>query len=107
MRSREVWIHAVDLNNGATFHDIPTSVLAHLLHDITGAWRTRGTDHGLLITTTSTDLTLGDTTTDNPTVITGSLPAVVQWAAGRGHTGVTATQDGTPLAEVPAAPKWI
>lgn len=107
MRTREVWIHAVDLNNGATFHDIPTPVLEHLLHDITGAWKTRGTDHGLLIAATNTNLTLGDTTTENPTTITGDLPAIVQWAAGRGHHGVTATQNGAPLTEVPAAPKWI
>ncbi|WP_248760845.1 maleylpyruvate isomerase family mycothiol-dependent enzyme [Pseudarthrobacter sp. SSS035] len=113
MRIREVWIHAVDLDNGATFADIPGSVLERLLTDITGAWHTRGTDNGLRInatgTTTGTDLTFGDTSAENPTLITGPLPAVVQWAAGRGTSCVTATGPGRAGAHrtVPAAPKWI
>lgn len=44
MRSREVWVHAVDVNNGATFADLPDGVLSRLLGDITGAWKSRGTD---------------------------------------------------------------
>jgi maleylpyruvate isomerase len=41
MHTREVWVHAVDLDNGATFADIPAPVLARLLQDIAGAWHTR------------------------------------------------------------------
>jgi maleylpyruvate isomerase len=33
MRNREVWVHAVDLDAGATFADIPPDVLAALLDD--------------------------------------------------------------------------
>lgn len=106
MRTREVWMHAVDLNNGATFTDIPASVLERLLKDITGAWHTRGTDAGLLLRVTGTDLTLGDAGAVNPTVVSGPLAAVVQWAAGRGDGGVTATGPGTDVT-VPAPPKWI
>lgn len=111
MRTREVWIHAVDLNNGATFTDIPAPVLERLLADITGAWKTRGTGTGLLIkvdgTVTGTDLTFGDTTSENPTVITGPLPAVAQWATSRGTAGVTVSRNGASLQEVQAAPIWI
>lgn len=110
MRTREVWIHAVDLDNGASFADIPEPVLKRLLKDITTAWHTRGTDTGLHITVDGTingaGQSFGDTTA-HPTTITGPLPAVVEWAAGRGHGGVTATRDGAPLEEVPAAPQWI
>lgn len=107
MRTREVWMHAVDLDNGATFADIPVPVLERVLTDITSAWHTRGTDTGLLVKVSGTDLTFGDTSAAGATVVTGPLPAVVEWAAGRGHHGVTATRNGTPPAEVPAAPKWI
>ena len=107
MRTREVWVHAVDLDNGATFTDIPAPVLTRLLKDITAAWHTRGTDAGLLIKVTGRDLTFGDTSAENPTVITGTLAAVAQWATGRGTPGVTATHNGGPRAEVPAAPPWI
>ncbi|MFJ5958943.1 maleylpyruvate isomerase family mycothiol-dependent enzyme, partial [Paenarthrobacter sp. NPDC092416] len=110
MRTREVWVHAVDLDNGATFNDIPASVLERLLGDITSAWKTRGTDAGLLINVTDTtgndaNPTFGDTSSTNPTIITGPLPAVVEWATGRGTTGVTAT--GPNNSPVPSAPQWI
>jgi maleylpyruvate isomerase len=111
MRTREVWLHAVDLDNGATFKDIPAPVLERLLTDITGAWKTRSTDTGLLVTVEGTGprpvQTFGDTNATNPTSITGPLPAIVQWAAGRGTHGVTAVGNGAVLDEAPAAPKWI
>ena len=106
MRTREVWIHAVDLGNGATFADIPEPVLARLLRDITGAWHARGTDAGLVVRVTGMDGAFGDIDAPNPTIISGPLPAVVEWAAGRGTDGVTASGRAA-TDEVPAAPKWI
>jgi maleylpyruvate isomerase len=106
MRTREVWMHAVDLENGATFADIPAPVLERLLKDITGAWHTRGTDAGLLVNVTGTDLAFGDIRAADPAIISGPLPAVVEWAAGRGFRGVTVTGPDA-AAGVPAAPKWI
>jgi maleylpyruvate isomerase len=107
MRTREVWMHAIDLDNGATFADIPVPVLERLLKDITGAWRTRGTDAGLVVEVQDRDLTFGDPTSASPTVVSGPLAAVVEWAAGRGAGGVTATGVATTNGAVPAAPKWI
>ncbi|AXJ11026.1 maleylpyruvate isomerase family mycothiol-dependent enzyme [Arthrobacter sp. PM3] len=111
MRTREVWMHAVDLDNGATFADIPAPVLERLLADITGAWHARGSDSGLLVTVAGTDLAFGDTGAQSPTVVSGPLPAVVAWAAGRGSNEVTATGASAAGASgggsVPAAPKWI
>ncbi|WP_314195807.1 maleylpyruvate isomerase family mycothiol-dependent enzyme [uncultured Arthrobacter sp.] len=112
MRTREVWIHAVDLNNGATFADVPAPVLERLLRDVTGSWKTRGTDTGLLIKVNGTelagtDLTFGDSSAPDPTIITGPLPAVVEWATGRGTSGVTAACGTEMLSGIPAAPKWI
>jgi maleylpyruvate isomerase len=40
-------------------------------------------------------------------VVSGPLPAIVQWAAGRGNGGVTAAGPAASPAAVPAAPKWI
>lgn len=107
MRTREVWMHAVDLDNGASFSDIPAPVLERLLKDITSAWRLRETDTGLLIKVTGTNLTFGDTSAADPTVVAGPLPAVVEWAAGRGSSGVAAAGPDAPAGEVPVAPKWI
>jgi maleylpyruvate isomerase len=110
MRSREVWMHAVDLDNGASFRDIPVPVLERLLADITAAWKTRGTDAGLVVEVTDRGLALGDTTSGSPTVVSGPLAAVVEWAAGRGSSGVAAAGPGAGNADegtVPAPPKWI
>jgi maleylpyruvate isomerase len=107
MRTREVWMHAVDLDNGAVIRDIPVPVLERLLKDITGAWKTRGTDKDLVVKVTDRDFTFGDTTADSPTVVSGPLAAVVEWAAGRGNSGVSAAGSGAGPGTVPAAPKWI
>ena len=109
MRTREVWTHAVDLDNGATFTDIPVPVLARLLKDITSAWATRGTDTGLLVKVTDQqpEIEFGDAGADAPLAISGPLAGVVRWATGRGTDGVTASQNGAALGTVPAAPKWI
>ncbi|MBG6183132.1 maleylpyruvate isomerase [Arthrobacter sp. CAN_A214] len=113
MRSRELWVHAVDLNNGAGFDDLPESVLARLLEDITGAWSVRGADTGLAIEITDDEggtvrQLLGngqpeagegrgagadrenDQANSGATGISGTLAAVAQWASGRGTSGVTA-----------------
>lgn len=44
MRSREVWVHAVDLQAGATFADVPPEILRLLVADIVTTWRRRGTE---------------------------------------------------------------
>mgnify|MGYP000138231555 FL=1 len=103
----EVWMHAVDLDSGASFRDIPAPVLERLLKDITGAWKTRGTDAGLVVKVTDQDPTLVDTAAESPTVVSGTRAAVVEWAAGRGRSRVSATGPGASKGKAPAAPKWI
>jgi maleylpyruvate isomerase len=41
MRCREVWVHAVDLDTGKGFDDIPDHVLVALIDDVTGMWARR------------------------------------------------------------------
>jgi maleylpyruvate isomerase len=109
MRTREVWVHAVDLDNGATFADIPEPVLERLLNDITGAWQTRGTDKDLVgrVTRRQQELAFGDTAAVSPLEISGPLADMVCWATGRGAAGVTASHEGQPVTPVPPAPAWI
>ena len=99
MRTREVWIHAVDLDNGAQFSDFPDVVLESLLADIGGGWTTPGgrnrsdprSDRGR----TYRGRRGGRST------VRGSLPAVVRWAAGRGAIGVTSDGD------ISTPPPWL
>jgi len=96
MRTREVWLHAVDLDNGATVADIPAPILERLLTDITGAWKTRGTDTGLIVEVQGPGTRYGDTANPDAVVVSGPLTAITAWAAGRGT-----------ITNAPNAPAWI
>ena len=99
MRTREVWIHAVDLDNGAHFGDFPDVVLESLLADIIEAWRRKGLGADLVLEVTGAEpVAVGD---GGGFPVRGPLPALVRWAAGRG--GVVVSSDG----EVPLAPRWL
>ncbi|MCW2131310.1 maleylpyruvate isomerase family mycothiol-dependent enzyme [Arthrobacter sp. VKM Ac-2550] len=104
MRTRETWIHAVDLNNGATFDQIPTDVLKRLLQEITGAWKSRDEDKDLLLKASdaSTVTELGDLDSDNPEIITGTLADIAAFAAGRSTNGITSSKQQSPT-----APRWL
>lgn len=104
MRSREVWVHAVDLDNGATFEQIPANVLERLLKDITTAWNKRGDDRDLLLKVTGapTISELGDLDSSDPEIITGTLSALTAFACGRNNQNITSNKHETPV-----APRWI
>jgi maleylpyruvate isomerase len=104
MRTRETWIHAVDLDNGAAFDQLPDNVLKRLLQEITGAWQSRGDGKGLLlkVSDNSTVLEFGDLDSDNPEVITGPLADVTAFAAGRSTKGITSSKQ-----QGPTAPRWL
>ena len=103
MRTREVWLHAVDLDNGARVSDLPEGVLERLLGDIVGMWAKRGTDPGFAVRVDGReDLGVLGTgaQTDPAAVVRGSLAAVVAWASGRGGSALAQGRDVT-------APRWL
>ncbi len=88
MRTREVWIHAVDLDNGGRFGAFPEVVLDTLLTDIVGMWRKKKLGGGLVLAPTGASpvAVVPDAAAD--VTVSGSKEAVVRWAAGRGMVGV-------------------
>ncbi|WP_327330662.1 maleylpyruvate isomerase family mycothiol-dependent enzyme [Mycobacteroides abscessus] len=101
MRTREVWIHAVDLDNGGQFGDFPTVVLNSLLSDIVDMWRRKQLGAGLMLAVDGrSPVSVG---ADSPVTatISGSLAGVVRWAAGRGSVGVDIQGD------LQAPPRWL
>lgn len=105
MRSREVWIHAIDLNNGARFSELPATFIDRLLDDITATWESRPHTAGDRFTLTASDR---DRTwprrPDNvrtPTPISGTAAQLARWATGRGAAAAADDQ------EIPRAPRWI
>lgn len=103
MRNREVWIHAVDLDNGARFSDVPAEVLTRLLSDIVGNWAAKDKDPGLRIQVCDAP-ELGELGAgagqDAGILVRGDLAAVAQWASGRGGARLEVGADV-------ANPRWI
>lgn len=111
MRTREVMVHAVDLDGGVGFEDLPTGFLVEVLHDA-AAKRSRGAG-GPAVVLVSTDPT--DTVDGTPrstawpvvgvgeTVqVRGPLAQLAAYITGRDHTGLT-TDGGA----VPVLPHWL
>jgi maleylpyruvate isomerase len=110
MRTREVWVHAVDLDNGGSFGDFPAELVDALLADVVGAWRRRLGPAGLpplVLEPTDREDTyplVPDGTASAGTVtLRGTAAALARWATGRGAAGVLASDGGA----VPPPPRWL
>ena len=99
MRTREVWIHAVDLDNGGRFGDFPTVVLDSLLDDIVGMWRKKDLGAGIALEIDGREPVVVNDGVETTHTVRGDLPGVVRWAAGRGAVGITGG--------APAPPRWL
>lgn len=99
MRTREVWIHAIDLKVTAGFGDIPRIVLKTLVPEIVGKWRGKGVGSGLVLIDSQSgerwEVEPGAATTE----VTGTLAGLARWASGRGGLGVNAG--------APEPPRWL
>jgi maleylpyruvate isomerase len=96
MRCREVWVHAVDLDAGVDFGEVPDDVLAALVDDVFGMWERRGRVPD--VTVFAGDRTWGT----GAIAVAGSLAAVAGWTTGR-TPGTGLEADG----RLPALPVWL
>jgi maleylpyruvate isomerase len=120
MRTREVWVHAVDLDNGGSFADFPPELVDALLADVVGAWRRRPwpdslpplvlepTDQGHAVPVAEPGTTAGGAAQGGPAssgtvILRGTAAGLTRWATGRGAAGVVAAGGGA----VPAPPRWL
>lgn len=107
MRTREVWIHAVDLDNGGSFEDFPAELVDAILRDVLSSWRRRReAEHLPVYVLEAIDregvLNAGDAD-ENALVIRGRSADLASWATGRGG-GNTLLPDGEL---VPTPPRWL
>ncbi|WP_063043420.1 maleylpyruvate isomerase family mycothiol-dependent enzyme [Nocardia pseudovaccinii] len=100
MRTREVWIHAVDLGNGGRFGDFPDVVLDGLLTDVVNLWRARDRGAGLFLCVDGRPPVEVRESEPITTRVSGSAAAVTRWATGRGAVGVDVEGSVTP-------PPWL
>ena len=101
MRAREVWIHAVDLDNGGSFNDFAPELVDALTTDVLAAWQRRGT-------TPDVHLAPTDRATPDPPGATagaslhGTAADLLRWATGRGPSRITASSGSAP-----EPPTWL
>ena len=96
MRCWEVWVHAVDLDSGVGFADLPGEVLAGVVDEVFLAWATRDETPDLVVFAGDREWGSGSL------AVAGSLPEVAEWLTGRGD-GAGLKADG-PL---PQLPRWL
>lgn len=106
MRAREVMVHAVDLQAGVTFADLPAPFLIALCEDIVAkrnaAAGTPNEGPALHIVATDAELQWDLTGSGDAASITGPLSEITAYLAGRDHESVVVA-DG----ELPALPAWL
>lgn len=85
MRSREVWVHTMDLNNGAHFDQIPEIMLRGIMAEVLKDWRAhnRGRDLVLIEDDTHAAFVVDEAETNVTEVHAPDLAGVVRWATGR------------------------
>jgi maleylpyruvate isomerase len=92
LRCLEVWVHAVDLDAGVGFADIPEDVLAGLVDEVFRAWTSRDQVPDAVVFAGDREWGTG------ALAVQGSLPDVAAWLTGR-SAGEGLQADG-PLPEL-------
>jgi maleylpyruvate isomerase len=104
MRVREVWLHAVDLDAGATVADVPGEVLDLLLDDVTGVLSGRDGCPAALLVPTDRDRAWSLGAGGDAVEVRGTAADVVGWLVGRADGKDLTTVGGAVL---PAPPRWL
>jgi maleylpyruvate isomerase len=87
VRCREVWVHAIDLDAGADFGDIPEDILTALIDDVVRSWQRRGQHPDVLLASGGRAWGTGSVT------LSGDLPRLAGCVTGRhGPEGLSADQ---------------
>ena len=102
MRSREVMIHAIDLNTAIGFNDLPTDFLTALCSDI-AAKRTAANEPSISVVSSDTGVRWTVGNTGDAIEVTGTVAAIAHYLTGRGSDGVVTLQ-GEPA---PPLPVWL
>jgi maleylpyruvate isomerase len=103
LRAREMWIHAVDLDVGASFSDMPAPMVTELLADVTAMMARKPDCPALhLVTVDGAEWSVGDP--GAALTIRGPAPELAAWLLGRSKGRHLRTADG---AKPPIPPRWL
>lgn len=96
MRCLEVVVHAVDLDAGVGFADVPEEVQAAICEEVLGTWARRGETPDVVVFAGDREWGSG------AVAVSGPLPAVTGWLTGRSRGEELAADGG-----LPPLPRWI
>jgi maleylpyruvate isomerase len=103
-RAREVWIHAIDLDAGASFDDLPRPMLRELLSDVSTMFSARKDVPRLVLAPKDESRTWNVGEGPDPVEVRGPAAAVAAWLLGRSKGRDLRTAEG---ARPPALPAWL
>jgi len=106
MRTRETWVHAVDLGGGVTLADVPRPVTELLLDDAVADFAGRADVPAVVLRATDTtrNWVLGATASDPSVEVTGATASLAAYVMGRPVPGPLEADGGRPVPELPA---WL
>ena len=104
MRCREVWVHAVDLDTGVSFAELPSDLVDALIDEVVEGFTARPECGGIELVGLDAGRrwAIGPRTTDE-VVVEGRAHELLGWLLGR-DTGSAFTSSATTL---PALPAWL
>jgi maleylpyruvate isomerase len=107
MRAREVWVHAIDLDAGLSFADIPQSMTIALLDDVATAFAARADVPPVELRATDSELRwlLSRAGSGVPAVVTGEAASLAAYATGR--MAPSPLRAGNPEEHLPVLPAWL
>jgi len=96
MRSREVYVHAVDLATGVVFADLPAGFLTALCDDVAGQ-RSKGHGPALVLAATDNGGQWKLPGTGEAVTLAGPLAQITAYLTGRSHSLTTAGGGAAPV----------
>jgi uncharacterized Actinobacterial protein TIGR03083 len=105
IRAREMWIHAVDLDVGASFNDMPPPMVAELLTDVARSMGAKEDCPPLRLVATDQERTWTVGSEAEAEAVTGTAPELVAWLLGRSRGKSLRTGDGGR--KLPKLPRWL
>jgi maleylpyruvate isomerase len=105
MRTREVWIHAVDLDTGAWFDAFPAALVDRLLADAAATLTGRAECPAVTLAPGDRTRTWSLGPAQSPATVTGTAADLLGWVIGRSHRDLpVAVTSREPL---PRLPRWL
>lgn len=102
MRTREVWLHLVDLDAGPTVDAIPDDIAGELVTDVAAWMSPKLTDAVHLRPDGHPSVHLGPEDTEPTATVSGPAARIAGWLTGRSELNLL-TSDG----DVPTLPRWL